>query len=1035
MISRQTLSLFGLVAISIFAVATSSLSAKPIEIAEIKHDGDVDFAKEVLPILRQKCLACHNRTEAESDLVLESPQAILKGGSEGPAAIAGKGADSLLLKAAAHQTDSVMPPEDNDVGAKPFTSAELGLLKLWIDQGAKGDLSSLAGPIEWQPLPAGVNPVYSVAVSHDGQIVAAGRANQVYLYHLASKRELGRLTDPKLLEDKMYDRPGVAHLDLVQAVAFSPDNQLLATAGYRTVKLWKRPKNTVVADIAGLAGVSCVAVSPNREQAVVGQANGEMKLIDLLSNKVIRTIKSHTGSVSGVAFSSDGQHLLSGGQDQAGKLFTAKLWNLSDGKQQGEAIETTGAITAVAVVGTTEQPLAATAEADNKIRIWNLHKEAAESKPEDEAKDGEAETKEAVKPVKEIAGHSGKINSLVVHPTDSNQLLSGSDDGTVRLWNVSAGNALKTLTHGGGPVTSVAFRPDGQRIASAGENKSIKLWNYANNALIVEMKGDYRDAVAVSEATRAVSLAKRMVAVAKKDLEEGNKRKTSEEANAKKAAEAKTKGEAEKKAKEEAAKKPLADKAAADKVAEEKQAALEKIEAERKPIEEQLAKANEELTAAEKDRDAKKDKEREAAEKVVVAKRTARDALTKKKQEVDGRFNKANSEVQQANNKVKQLTAPATKASDELAAAVRTLDAATRSVERSAVSVKKATDQIAPLTAEVKAAEEAQKKREAELVVSQKMVTDHQQPVRGLAFSPDGKLLASVGDDKIVHTWETETGKACAVYEGQDSPLKEVVFANNGNIVSFTDINARRFDTNASWQLASTIGGDESDAFVDRVTSLSFSPDSKLLATGGGEPSRSGELKIWNVENGALVREMKDAHSDTIFSVRFSPDGQYLATSGADRFMKTHRVADGTFVRSFEGHTHHVLGVAWSADGLTLASSGADNAVKIWDFRTGDQTRTITGFNKEVTGVRFVSDSTNIVASCGDKNVHMKRADNGGNVRTFGGAADYMYTVAASPDGKHVVAGGYDSVVRIWSDNGQVHANFEPPQVEAEEEK
>src|SRR5262245_24636677 len=109
-----------------------AVSAAPIAIAEVKHDGAVDFEKEVLPIFRRNCLACHSATEAQSDLVLESPQSILKGGSEGPAVIAGKSAESLLLKLASKQKEPHMPPPDNDVKAKPLTPADPGLIKLWI---------------------------------------------------------------------------------------------------------------------------------------------------------------------------------------------------------------------------------------------------------------------------------------------------------------------------------------------------------------------------------------------------------------------------------------------------------------------------------------------------------------------------------------------------------------------------------------------------------------------------------------------------------------------------------------------------------------------------------------------------------------------------------------------------------------------------------------------------------------------------------------------------------------------------------------
>src|SRR5690242_6428273 len=153
----------------------SPSTAASIDIAEIKRDDDVDFEKEVLPIFRRNCLACHSATEAQSDLVLESPQTILKGGSEGPAAVANKSAESLLLKLAAKQKEPHMPPPDNDVKAKALTPEELGLIKLWIDQGAKGEVKGAAAQIAWQPLPSGINPIYAVAIDAGGQFAAASR--------------------------------------------------------------------------------------------------------------------------------------------------------------------------------------------------------------------------------------------------------------------------------------------------------------------------------------------------------------------------------------------------------------------------------------------------------------------------------------------------------------------------------------------------------------------------------------------------------------------------------------------------------------------------------------------------------------------------------------------------------------------------------------------------------------------------------------------------------------------------------------------
>src|SRR5688572_16235638 len=140
------------VMVAVAALVPDTAPAEPIQIAAATRDSQVDFEKEILPIFRRNCLACHSATEAQSDLILESPQTILKGGAEGPSVVPGKGSESRLLLLASKQKEPHMPPEDNDVKAKPLTPQELGLIKLWIDQGAKGQLSAASAEIAWQPL-------------------------------------------------------------------------------------------------------------------------------------------------------------------------------------------------------------------------------------------------------------------------------------------------------------------------------------------------------------------------------------------------------------------------------------------------------------------------------------------------------------------------------------------------------------------------------------------------------------------------------------------------------------------------------------------------------------------------------------------------------------------------------------------------------------------------------------------------------------------------------------------------------------------
>src|SRR6267154_579498 len=118
-----------------------STKSAPIAITDLKREKPVDFEAEVLPVLRRNCIACHNSTKSENHLVLETPQTILKGGDTSPAVVPKKSGESLLLKAAAHLDDPTMPPPDNNVKAMPLSPDELGLIKLWIDQGAGGQVT------------------------------------------------------------------------------------------------------------------------------------------------------------------------------------------------------------------------------------------------------------------------------------------------------------------------------------------------------------------------------------------------------------------------------------------------------------------------------------------------------------------------------------------------------------------------------------------------------------------------------------------------------------------------------------------------------------------------------------------------------------------------------------------------------------------------------------------------------------------------------------------------------------------------------
>ena len=146
----------------------------------------------------------------------------------------------------------------------------------------------------------------------------------------------------------------------------------------------------------------------------------------------------------------------------------------------------------------------------------------------------------------------------------------------------------------------------------------------------------------------------------------------------------------------------------------------------------------------------------------------------------------------------------------------------------------------------------------------------------------------------------------------------------------------------------------------------------------------------------------------------------------ADRFVRVVELATGKVVKAFEGHTSYVLGVAWKRDSRTLASAGADKVIKMWDFVTGERKKNIEGAEKEVTAIAFVGATGDAVAASGDSQVRLLR-ENGEKVRSYEGASEFMNTVAVTPDGQIVVAGGQDGMMHVWNGtNGLKLATFGP---------
>ena len=316
-----------------------------------------------------------------------------------------------------------------------------------------------------------------------------------------------------------------------------------------------------------------------------------------------------------------------------------------------------------------------------------------------------------------------------------------------------------------------------------------------------------------------------------------------------------------------------------------------------------------------------------------------------------------------------------------------------------------------------------------------KVFTEHAGPVSAAAFSPDGATFLTGGEEGSVKVRVTSSGQGVIAFahKGDDEAalpvaVRAAAFLGDRSIISIgANPFAKLFAYEGAWSELARLKG-----HVFRVLAIDFSPQGGLLATGGGEPSRSGEVKLWTLPKVALVRTFDTLHSDTVFAVRFSPDGSKLATAAADKFARITNIGDGRLLRTFEGHTGHVLGIDWKPDGKQLVTAGSDNVIKLWDTESGDQVRTFQAAGKAITSVRWLPGGPRVLGASADQNVRIWNADNGGIQANIAGAPDYIFCACASAKSNgRVAVGCADGGVLVWrTDNNQLVKKLDPPRTE-----
>ncbi len=463
-----------------------SLLAVP---AMAQENAGPTYAKELRPLLKKHCTACHNGRkvadpEVSGGLALDTYEAI-KAARARKAAIFTGGDKSALIQRLTSPDDEKRMPQ----GGEALAAADIALIRRWLDSGmkqgdpstatstaaaetetrssharpilvttgfeiAKGSYTQFALNLQIQ-LPYGaIAPITALGYSPDGKTLAVGSYKQIVLWNLES-------VTPLLI---LADFPGAVH-DL----HFSSDGKLLLVAGGLPAVeglAWiydLRQSNWTKKIQAGQDVIASAAFDPAGRMLALGNSDKKIYLVTLETGAIERTLTGHSDGVTAVAYTPDGQWLLSTGKDRG-----CKITSVSTGR------------TKLTLTGSNEEELA--------LAIHPSGKEAVSSGLDSSISCWDLTTG---KRVRRLRGHGIAVNAMAFDRS-GNILASAGSDKTVHLWNGKNGANLRTLTTNT-LLFAVAIQPDGSQVSAGGMDGSTMIWDVPSGRRLLTLSA-FRDA-------------------------------------------------------------------------------------------------------------------------------------------------------------------------------------------------------------------------------------------------------------------------------------------------------------------------------------------------------------------------------------------------------------------------------------------------------------------------------------------------------------------------------------------------------------